>query len=212
MTKKEINELDLAKIWDVKYKTGSYPWMGQSIPTQILKEFINKFNKDDLILDYACGDGYFSKILQNADLKIIGADISKEALKLAKQNSPQTKFYQVSNPISLKEKHKFKGIFAWGILHHIEKEQWRNYIKTFNELLEPKGYMFIGGHTKENKQFEKGYRISKTTGITSHALDELPTLCEQEGFTLKNTGVFDFQEKTNNHAIIKLKYFLMQKK
>lgn len=47
--------------------------------------------KDMTILDVACGQGYFSQAFAQNGAKVIGCDISKELIELAKKNTPKEK-------------------------------------------------------------------------------------------------------------------------
>jgi ubiquinone/menaquinone biosynthesis C-methylase UbiE len=49
--------------------------------------------KDERVIDIACGQGYFTRLLSEAGAVAIGADISKELIAVAKKHSPKIDFH-----------------------------------------------------------------------------------------------------------------------
>ena len=56
----------------------------------------------ETVLDLACGPGFFSHAFANAGAKVIGVDISKELIAVAKEKNPNADFY-VSSADSLRK-------------------------------------------------------------------------------------------------------------
>lgn len=48
-----------------------------------------EIERGEVVLDVACGDGFFSRELFHAGAKVIGADIAPELIKIAAKNSPK---------------------------------------------------------------------------------------------------------------------------
>lgn len=53
--------------------------------------------KDDVVLDLACGTGYFSREFSKSGAKVFACDISPELIKIAKENSPKEIDFFVSS-------------------------------------------------------------------------------------------------------------------
>ncbi|SFJ50156.1 class I SAM-dependent DNA methyltransferase [Thermoflavimicrobium dichotomicum] len=85
---KEVNNYDLfARIYNEKFAGFSEG----IIP--ILKKFLlEKINKSSTILDLCCGTGQLAKALSDLGYQVVGIDLSKEMIKYAKQNAPNTTF------------------------------------------------------------------------------------------------------------------------
>ncbi len=49
--------------------------------------------KDEHVVDIACGQGYFTRLFGEASTKVVGADISKELIAVAKKRSPKIDFH-----------------------------------------------------------------------------------------------------------------------
>lgn len=52
--------------------------------------------KDQKVLDLACGQGFFSREFVKSGAKVLGVDLSKNLIDLAKKNSPKEISYEVS--------------------------------------------------------------------------------------------------------------------
>lgn len=58
--------------------------------------------KNEAILDLACGDGFFAREYRKLGAKVIGVDIAPELIKIAKENSPEEIQFYVSQADDLK--------------------------------------------------------------------------------------------------------------
>ena len=56
-----------------------------------------EIKKGEVVLDLACGPGFFTNEFYKQGAKTIGADIASELIKIAKKNSPQDIKYFVSS-------------------------------------------------------------------------------------------------------------------
>src|SRR3989344_791056 len=57
--------------------------------------------KDEMILDLACGQGFFAREFYKKGARIIGSDISKELIALARKNSPKDIRFAVASANNL---------------------------------------------------------------------------------------------------------------
>lgn len=60
------------------------------------------------VLDVACGEGYFSRLLLKNGAKVVGADIAQELIEKAKQQSPEISFFTAPA-----EKMEFAGALSF---------------------------------------------------------------------------------------------------
>lgn len=65
----------------------------------ILPNIIRLLNikKGEVVLDLACGPGFFSQAIYNAGAKVIGVDMSKNFIEMARKNSPKEIDFHVSS-------------------------------------------------------------------------------------------------------------------
>src|ERR1022692_1770368 len=59
-----------------------------------LDDFVSCLPKESKILDIGCGTGLVAKFLTDRGFKVIGIDISRNMLSLARQIAPAAKFYK----------------------------------------------------------------------------------------------------------------------
>lgn len=71
-------------------------------------------------LEIGCGEGYVTNFLYNLGINIEGADISLEALKIAREKFPKINFTQKSIYELTKYGKKYDIIFAIEVLEHLE--------------------------------------------------------------------------------------------
>jgi len=197
--------------WERIYERINLPWLENPIPGAILEKFANHFNKGDKILDYGGGNGVLSKILIDNGLDVTCSDISEKALILAKKEIPTLKIIQASNPSLFYEKrYAFDGVLVWGVMHHINKKEWGNYLNSFYSILKSGGILLIGGHSTKDIDFEKGYRISPTTGDISHAVNEIRNIAEENNFRIDESDFYEFKEGFSGKKRIFNYFFLIR--
>lgn len=94
-----------------------------------LKHF-GKLKKGAKILDVACGTGYLLKLATDKDLQTFGIDISEQAVKIAKQNSPESEIKIASAESLPYADIFFDYITCLGSIEHFE-----NINKGISEML-----------------------------------------------------------------------------
>ena len=60
-----------------------------------------EIKKEEKVLDLACGQGFFSREFHNAGATVVGADISKELIEIARKKSPKEITYHIASADSL---------------------------------------------------------------------------------------------------------------
>ncbi|TSC84940.1 MAG: hypothetical protein G01um101413_324 [Parcubacteria group bacterium Gr01-1014_13] len=70
----------------------------------ILPNLVRSMNlgKNQVVLDLACGQGFFARIFSQSGAKVIASDISPELIKIAKQHETRNVEYHVSPADSIK--------------------------------------------------------------------------------------------------------------
>jgi len=100
----------------------------------ILRKIMKKFKRDLLtairianpknIFDIGCGDGHVTKFIKdNTDVSIVGADLSPEIIRVAKNDYPDINFY-IRSIFDTKEKTKsYDLVIASEILEHLKEPE-----------------------------------------------------------------------------------------
>jgi SAM-dependent methyltransferase len=102
------------------------------------------------LLEFGCGTGrnipYLQKYFPRA--VVSGSDISEASINIAKEASPDTRFYLetgISDDIG-----KFDLIFVAGVFHHIEVNKRLQTMADLYERLNHDGYIFVFEHNPYN--------------------------------------------------------------
>ena len=103
---------------------------------------------NSLVLDFGCGSGIF-KILKEIDCTIVGVDMSKQALKYAKDLNSYDEVHSLDifDKFYDKYKHSFDFIISSDVFGHIEFQEKDRVIQRLKELLKPNGTMIHGIET-----------------------------------------------------------------
>lgn len=107
-------------------------------------EYIQKFiKKNEKVLDLGCGNGRFSTLVGRESY--LGADISEEAIKIAKERNPDKNFIILKNHLNFPfENNYFDKTFCLSVLHHIPSLNFRQqFIKEAKRILKPQGLLVL---------------------------------------------------------------------
>ncbi len=99
--------------------------------------------KNEVILDIACGQGFFSRALADKGVKAIGSDIAKELINIAKENSSKSISFHVASADALTfcpDNSVDKAII---ILALQNIENFNGTIREAYRTLKPKGKFYI---------------------------------------------------------------------
>ena len=128
------------------------------------KDFENKFTNLDLykenlnsfcrllkpgskILDLGCGPGNVAKFLYelNRDYTIVGIDLSKEMIKLARQNVPQNSVtFKVRDIRDIEiEETTYDAVIASFCIVHLENSETKNLLTKISKMLRKNGMLYI---------------------------------------------------------------------
>jgi len=99
--------------------------------------------KNEVILDLACGQGFFSREFAKKGARVIGADISKELIAIAKKNSSKTITYYLAaaDRLSFVSERSVDVITLILALQNIENVQ--DVLNECKRVLKPDGELHI---------------------------------------------------------------------
>lgn len=196
-----------AIIWDSVYEENDkLPWTENPVPHNVLEQFYKKIN-GKVLLDYGCGDGLLTEFFVHKNMDVTCSDISKKILAKVRARFSSVKTIQASNPSEINN--QYDAIIVWGVMHHVDINEWDFFIKGFKNLLRKNGIILIGGHSRKDSEFSKGYRISPTTKEKSWALDNFEEKAKNAGMNLVDKGYFPFREAFTSYKRI-FKYFIFE--
>lgn len=105
-----------------------------------MPEIIAKYVRGSKTLDYGSGTGISTKLLLDQGLDVIGVDISKEMLAVAKENYPDTPFQLVEKGCLPLDNESFDFVFSSKVLFEIDsREGILEYLKEGHRVLKNDG-------------------------------------------------------------------------
>jgi cyclopropane fatty-acyl-phospholipid synthase-like methyltransferase len=152
---------DKAKEWDRIYKENKLediPWHNPKPDKNIIKELKKGTIQKGFVLDMCSGEGTNSRYLASRGFEVMGVDISRTAVELAKEKCKKRNLsceYTAGDVLAIKTNKKFEFIFDRGCFHHITKEDKPRYVKKVHNLLNNKGKLYIQCFSDKNKEFQK---------------------------------------------------------
>lgn len=135
-----------------------------------LIDLIN-FDKNDVCLDYGCGNGFLYPLIKNKVKKYIGVDTSSDFIKVAKGDKKNigAEFILIKEGQNLKKinKQKFDKIFLFDLTEHLKDRELVNILKNCKEVLESDGSIYI--HTPNLDYFMEAWkRVGFVKQIEGH--------------------------------------------
>lgn len=154
----KMNPEEQKKYFEQAYATGSDIW------THIPYEkrgvaLLGHLPENSLILDMGSGRGTWSFELASMGYRVIGIDYAKNAVikanKDAKDRGLEKKVRFVeADVLNIPFKEPiFDAVIDFGLMQHIQKENWDDYIREVARVIKPKGYFLKVVFSKETTSF-----------------------------------------------------------
>jgi SAM-dependent methyltransferase len=115
-------------------------------------DFTSKVKKGK-VLDLGCAGGRDSNLLSKAGFEVIGIDLVDSFLKQARHLVPKAKFIKMDFRKLEFNENEFDGIWASMALVHLKQEEAEGVIKSFSNILNNNGYIFIGLKEGKGQQY-----------------------------------------------------------
>ena len=180
-------------------------------PSDYIDEFLKLIPKNGKILDVGCGVGIDAGYMLSKGFGVIGIDLSKKMLKIAKQKFPQIDFRLMDiRKINFKP-NSFDGIFASFSLIHIPKKDVPNILKKFYQILKNNGIVYVSLHEGNSEEIfvDEPLKPSEKLFLKIFSYEEIRNLLVKSGFTI----IKKYQRKPKSEAELNFtKLFIIAKK
>ncbi len=87
--------------FDITYKRKGFSYLRPSEAYEVFTKILN-LKSGDSVLDVACGPGLFLRLANEIDCRCTGIDASKEAVKMARNYTPESEIYLILWTINMK--------------------------------------------------------------------------------------------------------------
>ena len=118
-------------------------WYNNETLLPYLKEFLAYLPKKPKVLDLCCGAGYESMRLKNLGATVVGADLSEESVRIAKEKNPNIKFYLKDMLKSYADLGIFDGVACIAGIIHLDESKVELAFKNMHEVIAKNGFAFI---------------------------------------------------------------------
>lgn len=137
------------------------------------------------ILDVGCGAGRDSCYFEKRGFDVIGIDLSEELLKTSRKNASASKFYKMDMRKLGFKPESFDGLWACASFIHVPKKDAYDTLKGFNQVLKPKGLMFLCVKEGKGEIMEKNNTFQEEGRFTAfYSKEEIDALIEITGFEI----------------------------
>ena len=150
----------------------------QKLRLMLLEKIINKYfnQKIKYALDYGCGSGDFSNLLGGYSEDVLGVDIAKEIISVAREKYPHIAFDEIDSY----RNNKYEFIIAITVLQHLlDDNDLKNVLMQFNEVVEKNGIIVIIDSYSNNGEYSEYLKLRKYQDflelVLSHNFEILET-------------------------------------
>lgn len=157
---------------------------------RILRKYIKKDGDSLSVLDLGCGTGTMAFYLANNGHKVVGIDISKKAIKIAKESAGYLKLkgearFSCKDIKKFETKQKFDLVICSEVLEHIKNDA--NVLKKIFRFLKKNSLLVISVPSKNAPLHKWGLtkEFDRRAGhLRRYSTEELKSKIENAGFKM----------------------------
>jgi SAM-dependent methyltransferase len=207
----------MTEYWESRFKNEGAMWKFEPADSAMYAVGLFKSNRISNILIPGIGYGRNAKLFIDNGFSVIGVEISKSAIELARSYGINSKIHHGSVMSMPFDNEKYEGIFCYAVIHLLNKRERRNFLKSCYNQLNENGLMIFVLASKDNSLFGNGKYISKdryaiAKGLNVFFYDSDSVLKEFSDFGIIDCK--DFEEPVKfmeGEAPVKLKLVICRK-
>uniref|UniRef100_A0AC34FLU1 Methyltransferase type 11 domain-containing protein n=1 Tax=Panagrolaimus sp. ES5 TaxID=591445 RepID=A0AC34FLU1_9BILA len=196
----------MTEFWEQAFKDNQEMWGLEPAKSTILTKNFFVEHKVKNVLIPGVGYGRNAQIFIESGMTVTGIEISQTAIMLAQKHfGDELKLYHGSVTDMPFDEKLYDGIFCYGLIYLLDKDERAKLIQDcFNQLTED-GYMFFTAITKDAQTYGKGTQLSKDRfemfgGVKIFFYDKQSI---EEEFV--SAGLFEVTEVTENYPFYIIK-------
>ena len=139
----ELKMKTLIDYYDDYVEKWAEDWYSNESMLPYLKEFVKLLPNNARVLDLCCGAGYESMRMNNLGVNVVGVDLSKKSIELARRRNKTIEFFVKDMLVPYKDLGQFDGIACIAGLVHLPENKLEIAIKNMYEVLKDNSYIFI---------------------------------------------------------------------
>ena len=171
--------------WEERYRDEGKIW--GDTPSRTARYAVELFNKNGVHSVLVPGSGYGrnARAFARAGFNVSGIEISKTAVSLARQESPDIRYYEGSVLDMPFEAVVYDAIYCFNVLHLFRKDDRAAFLQRCREQVKAGGLLFFVVFSEREPSFGTGRMVEENT-FESKPGREVHYYCEQDlvaGFT-----------------------------
>ena len=194
------------EFWEEAFKGKQEMWGLEPAKSAVVtKDFFIANNVKNILIP-GIGYGRNAKIFTDNGMAVTGIEISRAAINLAQKHfGDDFRIHHGSVTEMPFDDNKYEGIFCYGLIHLLDKDERVKLITDCYNQLTENGFMIFTTITKEAQTYGQGTCISKDRfemfgGVKMFFYDR-ETIQEE----FNNAGLFDVTEITENYPFYFIK-------
>lgn len=156
------SKAEKSEFWEESFKEKQEMWGFKPSKSALIAKdfFIEKSIKNILIP--GIGYGRNAKVFQDNGMKVTGIEISKTAIKMAKEHYGEQMIIHHGSVVDMPfDDTQYDGIFCYALIHLLDEDERKKLIRNCYRHLAKGGYMIFTAISKEAPTYGKGKLISK---------------------------------------------------
>ncbi len=149
--------------WNERFSVEGEIWGVEPSKTAHYAIKLFKNLKVELVIVPGSGYGRNTKLFGKAGFKVIGVEISDNAIKEARKFDTKTKFYRKTALEIDSINGKFDAIYCFNLLHLFKEKERLLFIEKCNNILNDDGFAFFVVFSDKEESFGRGRKVEKNT-------------------------------------------------
>ena len=149
------------EFWESSFIDKQTMWGFEPTDSAILiKDFFLEKNVKDILIT-GIGYGRNAKVFIENGINVTGIEISKTAIGLARENGIDSEIFHGSVTDMPFDNKLYDGIFSHALIHLLNGQERKKFIKDCYDQLKPNGYMIFTTVSKKAPMFGKGKQLDR---------------------------------------------------
>lgn len=161
----------MTEFWELNFREKQTIWGLNASKTAI--EAADFFKQQGLkkILIPGYGYGRNASAFSDKTFEVTGIELSSTAIALAKQNYGSNLNVHLGSVNSMPfDQEIFDGIFCYGLIHLLDKEDRIQFLQNCYQQLRPGGYLVFVAVSTNSPAYGRGKELEKNTFFTPHGI------------------------------------------
>lgn len=152
----------MSDYWEKSFKEKQEMWGFEPAESTVLTaEFFKEKNIKNILIP-GIGYGRNAQLFLDSGINVTGIEISKTAINLAQKHFEDKLLIHHGSATEMPfDQNKYDGIYAYALIHLLDKKERDKFILDCYNQLEDNGYMVFTMPTKKAPMYGQGTRVDK---------------------------------------------------